>query len=141
MAEGNTRFVRTEEYNALTGKFQRNAILNDVDNTSARTAGAGANLSLLTLSPASGFDMYPYYIHLYSPGAITFAITNANSTLMTRTFTGAGDDIIEAGGKPVTKISATATMTITVLSAVSGSTYSAHVITERRPTDANLINQ
>lgn len=141
MAEGNTRYTRKEVYNALTGKFQREPILNDIVNSTARTAGAGADLSLLTVSPASGLDMYPYYIRLESPGAITFAITVGSSTVAYSTFTGAGVDEIKADGKPITKISATSTMTVTVLSAASGSTYTATVVSERRPADASLLNQ
>ena len=87
---------RKEEYNALTGKYERKAILNDIVNTAAHTAGAGADLALATVAPASGFDMFPYYIYLASPDAITFAITNGSSTIAYRKFTGGGLDEIKA---------------------------------------------
>ncbi len=140
MAEGNTRFIRPEAYNGLTGKFQRVPIVNDIVNSTARTAGAGTDLALLTVSPATGFDKYPYYMKLEAPGAATFVLTNASSTLFYQTFTGAGYVEINPSGNPITKISSTSTLTVTVLSAGSGSTYTASIISNRVPTDANLVN-
>lgn len=141
MSEGNTRYARNEEYNALTGKYERKAILNDIVNTSARTAGTGADLALAAVAPASGFDMFPYYIYIAAPDAITFAITSGSSTIAYRTFTGAGFDEIKADGLPLTKLSSSATLTVRVLSATSGSTYDCHIISERRPVAATIQNQ
>lgn len=141
MSDGNTRYERTEEYNALTGKYERKAILNDIVNTSAHTAGAGADLTLATVAPASGFDMFPYYIYLASPDAITFAITNGSSTIAYRKFTGGGLDEIKADGLPITKLSSSATLSVIVLSATSGSTYDCHIVSERRPVATTIQNQ
>lgn len=137
----NTRYIREEEYNALTGKFQRKAILNDIVNTSGRSAGTGSDLTLAQVAPASGYEMYPYYIYLYSPGAATFALTNGSSTISYITFDSAGSKEINPKRGPITKLENSSTFSVIVLSSTSGSTYSCSIISERRPTAQYLQNQ
>ena len=139
MTENTSIMEKQYKYNTLTGRWQRVLINNDIQTISGRVGGAGADINIATGTAPTNQNLYPYMISLNSPGAITFAITNGNSTIGYEILSAAGNRTITTDiDSPICKVATGDALTVTALSAVANSTYTASISCGRVPIDSKI---